>query len=493
MTAVLEHDARERPGGALRALVRDTPRRITFLTAALAVLAVLLGLAYGLGLSRDSASLGNLSARTTEVDKTSDLYYSLNDMDAQAADALLVGYHPADVSIVPAAVDAAASKVNYDVDRKAADADLATIAGNPLLTAEAATLLDDLGVYEADIAQSLYIDESTQTPQQPAAPPADALSLYVTASRLLHDHMLPAADKITQQDDGAVESAYSGDHGAMSGFGWAVFAAALLLIAALLLGNRHYSRRFHRRLSTLIPAAAVALILGVLGLTTQLSEANHLHVAKQDAYDSIYALQQARAVSDDANADESRWLLEGRDPALQTSFFTNASAVAAVPGYAASTGTPSGYAGGLSAAVAKLELDTSDNSVSDVAIGGFLGTELGNVTFPNEAKDAFAAAKAFNVYIQDDETLRADAQNGDVSAAVAFDIGEAKGESNYDFGQYTNALGQVIGVNQGAFDTAVSQGRAGLGTSTWIEMILGMLVLLVLIAQAGYLRLREYR
>jgi hypothetical protein len=49
----------------------------------------------------------------------------------------------------------------------------------------------------------------------------------------------------------------------------------------------------------------------VITAATRLSaETAHLKVAKQDAFDSILALTQARAVSYDANADESRYLVD---------------------------------------------------------------------------------------------------------------------------------------------------------------------------------------
>ena len=65
-------------------------------------------------------------------------------------------------------------------------------------------------------------------------------------------------------------------------------------------------------------------------------------------------VSRARAVSYDANADESRWLL---DPtaALQSGFFAKASQIAAVPGVdAAAAADPGAYYGGLKSAVGQL-------------------------------------------------------------------------------------------------------------------------------------------
>ena len=498
MTAVLEHagrrDVENTPKSGLRRALSETPNQLTLLTVALVLLGLLLGVVSALGLLRDSSSLSSLKARTTEVSATSDLYYRLNDMDAQAANLLLVGYHPASGFQVPPSVDAQASAKTYNADRSAADADLAQIAENPSLNAQASKLLDTLGSYEADIADAFYIDDQVAS-QKPATPPAGAISAYETASGILDSSMLPASLQITTQDSNEVNGSYSSDHSAISLFGYLTFVLALLTVLALLLGNRYYARRFRRRLSLLAVGAVVALVAGVLGLSTQLSEANHLQVAKQSAYDSIFALDRAQAVSDDANADESRWLLENLDPAKQTSFFTEVSQVAGVQGVSAgaAAANPSSYYTALSTAVGALQPNSSADTVSGVTIKGFLGTELGNVTFPGEAEAAYTAAQDFNAYIQDDGKIRADAEAGNLAGAVSVDIGLSSGQSNYDFNKYMTALGQVIQIYTQGFDSAVSAGQSGLGATGWAELLVAELLLLALVTQAGYLRLREYR
>ena len=495
MTAVLERDVQSgRRGSRRRGVFGDTPSQLKLLTAALVLLGLVLGLVAALGLLRDSSSVNSLKSRTTEVSATRDLYYRLNDMDAQAANLLLVGYHPAAGFHVPASVDAQASYETYNKDRSAADADLELIAENPRLNAEASSLLDTLGSYEADIADAFYIDEQVVN-QQPATPPATALSEYEQASTLLHGSMLNASQTITDQDSSAVDSSYSADHYAVSAFGYAVLGVALLTVLALFLGNRYYARKFRRRVSWLAVGAVVALVAGLIGLTTQLDEASHLHVAKQEAYDSIYALVGAQAVSDDANADESRWLLEDRSAGLQTSFFQQASQVAGLAGVSVSQAAadPSLYYSALSASVGKLGVNSAANTVSGVTVQGFLGTELDNVTFPGEAEAAYSATQDFNTYIQDDEKIRADADSGNLAGAVSIDIGLSAGQSNFDFNAYMTALEKVIQINTRYFNAAVSAGQSGLGATAWAELVIAELLLLAFITQAGYLRLREYR
>jgi hypothetical protein len=481
------------PSKGIGRVLRDTPRRINLMTVGLVIAGLVLGLVYAFALARDSSSLSSLDARTAEVSATSDLYYRLNDMDAQAANVLLVGYNPVDPSMVPPSVDAAASDKVYEQDRSAADADLEQIAANPALTKQAGSLLDSLGSYEAQVADAFYIDQNTQK-EQPGTPPATALSLYTQASALLHSKLLSAAGDITQADGNEVGGSYSADHSAITGFGFALLGLALFAAALMALGNRYYARRFQRRLGFLALAAVVALVLGITGVTTQLSEANQLHVAKQSAYDSIYALDRALAVSDDANGTESRWLLDGQDPSTQDSFFSDASQIVSLSGPTPDAAAdPLDYYSDAFAAIAKVQLDPDTNTVTGVTFGGFLGTELDNITFPGEGQAAVNAVHGFDAYLQDDQKIRADAASGDLAGAVALDIGLQPGQSNYDFNKYMTALGSVVQVNTTFFDAAVADGRSGADAATWTEMVVGELLLLVCVAQAAYLRLREYR
>jgi hypothetical protein len=214
--------------------------------------------------------------RTSEVSATTNLYYELNDMDAQTANALLVGYHPAEPSMVPASVDAAASVSAYEHDRSAADSDLRQMAGNPRLTAQAEKLLDDLGTYGALVAQALYADQNAHD-EPLATPPAAALASYTQASALLHATLLPSSLRIADTDSSAVDGSYSAEHPEALAYGYAILVLVLPTGLALYLGDRFHARNFRRRLSWLVPGIAVCLALGVVGLSTQLSEAGHLH------------------------------------------------------------------------------------------------------------------------------------------------------------------------------------------------------------------------
>ena len=494
--AAPEHDG-PAPDRVARRPRLDTPRSLLLIGLGLIALSVALVLVMVSGASSARGGLTAMQAKTDEVAATNDLYFRLGDMDAQAADLLLVGFHP--TVPVPASVDAAASMANYQADRAAADADLQRIAANPELARPYRALLDDLGGYEALIAQAFYIDRNTAD-EAPAAPPAGALALYETASGQMHGALLPTAAQITAADVGDVNGAYGGDTTAMTGYSWAVALLVLALLAALALANRFLGRRFRRVLApALLLAFALAAAVGGSALGMLRAESGHFTTAKVDAFDSINVLTSARAVSDDANADESRWLLD-RTPAFQLAFFTDAVQVLDPGGVTAQAAAnlPTTYydAVGTGSGPAGLSFDGAANTITATgpdAVGGHgdLGVEADNITFPGEAEAAYNTIVSYNAYIQDDATIRDDAAQGNLAAAVAFDIGLQKGQSNHDFAQYNANLQMVIGINQSAFQAAVSQGTSELGVWDWLPFAL-VVVLPVLIAAAVYPRLREY-
>jgi hypothetical protein len=475
----------------------DTPRALLLIGIGLIALSVALVLVMVSGASSARGGLSAMQARTNEVAATNDLYFRLGDMDAQAADALLVGFHP--TITVPASVDAAASMANYQADRSAADSDLQRIAANPALATPYRELLDDLGGYEALIAQAFYIDQNTLD-EAPASPPAAALALYETATGQMHDALLPTAAQITSSDVGDVDGAYGGDLDSTTGYSWAVGLLALAMLAALVLANRFLDRRFRRILApALVAAFVLAAAVGGGALAMLRGESGHFTTAKTDAFDSINALTTARAVSDDANADESRWLLD-RTPAFQLGFFADAVKVLDPGGVTAQAAAadPATYYDAVKngTSPAALGFNAASNSVSpsgpdDVGGHGYLGDELDNITFPGEARAAYNTVLAYNAYIQDDATIRGDAADGNLAAAVTFDIGLQQGQSNHDFGVYDQDLLAVVGINQSAFQSAVSQGTSELGIWDWLPFAL-VVALPILVAAAIHPRLREY-
>jgi hypothetical protein len=257
-----------------------------------------------------------------------------------------------------------------------------------------------------------------------------------------------------------------------------------LLAAALIALQLHLAGRFQRLVNPALAAATVLTIAFVAVTAVRLNaESGQLKVAKQDAFDSIQALSLARAVSYDANADESRYLVDpGRAAQYEQAFLGKSQQIANVG--------PVGISGYDPALAADIQAYQRDNSV--VRFGGYLGAEFRNITFPGEREAAVATLLAFQRYERDDRTMRA-LSKSNLAAAVAYDIGTASSQSDGAFSQYDAALSSVIAVNTNAFAVAVRDGEAG--AAGW-DLVLPALavVLLVTLTLAGVRpRLAEYR
>jgi len=415
-----------------------------------------------------------------EAGATTGLYFALNDMDAQVANVLLVG---GDTAL---AGSRAQDLATFARDRAAADTDLqqATTAeaDNAAAERELTLVLDRIGQYEALAADALLT--SQQSPGAAGRAPAAAIAYYQQATSLMQASILPAVGSLTTVSAAKLDAAYHGGKtDAGTGTAWVVILG-ILLAAALVALQFHLARRFRRLVNPALAAATVLTIAFAAVTVTRLNaETGRLDVAKQDAFDSIQALTLARAVSYDANADESRYLVDpGRAAQYQQSFLAKSQQIVNVG--------PVGISGYDAALAADIAAYQRDNSV--VRFGGYLGAEFRNITFPGERQAAVAALLAFQRYERDDRTLRALATRN-LAAAVGYDIGTAPSQSDGAFDQYDAALSSVIAINSSAFTSAVAGGEGGaVGWEAGLPA-LGLVVIASLVLAGVRPRLAEYR
>lgn len=430
------------------------PDRLRLLRAAVLLLVVACAAmiaAAGLGVAGTWDDITERNA--PRVTGAGDLYFALNDMDAQAANQLLSSGGP-HVAAMPAQHQAA-EKV-YASARHTVSTELLLLAGaahgDPQAEATVVRFTDDFARYQELIGRALENDAHDQRKN-------DALSDYRTATDLLRQTLLPSADHLGQTNDGAFEATYNARRSTLAGQTAAVIVLGMVLTAVLVIAQLYLARRFHRLLNPGLLAATVCTLLAmVLGATALAAEAEDLRVARHDAFDSVVALSQARALSYDANADESRFLLDAqRHGAYALTFQDKSQRLLTLPGTTLDT-----YDTRLDDAWTAYRADHTD-----LRFTGYYGNEFRNITFPGERAAAEATVQAYAVYQRDDRTIRRLAQQGRLQDAVEFGIGWSQGASNYHFGQYDSALQKVIGINRTAFTDAVGDGRSTLADSLW--------------------------
>lgn len=458
-----------------------TPARIRVLTGAVLVLVLALVLVAGAAASGTRAGLHRIGQQAgPQVVATSDLYFALNDMDAQVANVLLVG------SDQHLGVGRAQALRIYDQRRLQADRDLqqaAAAAGDDRIAAPAVrAVLDGVTRYEALAAQAVLADG--RKPHPPAEPPHEALLLYRQATDLMKSGVLPAAARLIQANASMLDRTYRTEHAAARHTEAEVAVLGVLLLATLLALQILFARRTHRMVNPALAAACVlAAVFAAAGVGLFGGEAGHLRVAKKDAFDSVLALTQARAISYDANADESRFLVDPERAArYRQAFLEKSQRLALLPGADLRS-----YDDRLEGAVRRYQGDHRD-----IPFGGFYGRAFHNITFPGERERAEKTLELYRLYQLDDRVMRAKAATGNLRAAVEFNTGYAPGNSNHDFTAYDQALASLTELNQRHFDASIRDGRRALRGWNAIPPIAAFaLVALVLLGVRP--RLAEYR
>jgi len=440
-------------------------------------LAALTAVLFG-GLHGEFLAIGQRDA--PEADATTGLYFALNDMDAQVANVLLAG---GDTAL---AASHSRDLATYASDRAAAGRDLeqATVsdADNAAAEQELGLVLDRIGQYEALADDALLTSQQAHSAAGRA--PAAAIAYYQKATDLMQTGILPEVGSLTTVSAARLDAAYQGGKTAAgTGIAWVV-VLGILLAAALIELQLRLAARFRRLVNPALAAATVLTIAIVAVTAGRLNaESGHLTVAKQDAFDSVQALTLARAVSYDANADESRYLVDpGRAAQYQQAFLSKSQQIVNVG--------PVGIFGYDAALAADIEAYQRDNS--DVRFSGYLGAEFRNITFPGERQAAVAALLAFQRYERDDRAMRALATRN-LAAAVAYDTGTASGQSDGAFSQYDAALSSVIAINSSAFTAAVQDGGDGAVGWDLGFPALGLVLLATLTFAGARPRLAEYR
>jgi hypothetical protein len=456
------HDTVKEPGRL--AWLRTTPGRLR--TGAALVLLVACGLGVLVALIFGGVNAGFTAIGGTDaplVEQSTGLYFSVNDMDAQVANVLLAGTSTNPVLTA----DRTQDLFIYSADRQRAEQDLqqvaVTSAGDPAAQHAVATMLDALGRYEALAAEAILTNQSGS--DKPGRPSAATLSYYQQATDLMQNTVLPAAQSLTTANANSLGASYNQNHSSAQNGRLFVLLLGAALVAVLVVVQVFLATRYRRLINPgLVAATVLALGLIVAGVVQLGAQANQLYVAKVEAFNSIQALSQARAVSYDANANESRFLVDpGFAAQYQNDFLTQSQQLADVGNVGIFQ-----YDAALAADISAYQATNAD-----VRFGGYLGTEFRNITFPGERAAAVKALLAYQVYERDDRKLRAMAK-ANLNSAIMFDVGTSPGQSDWAFNNWDSALGSVITINQDAFTAAVRQG--GDDGSGWNGLIPGLAV-----------------
>jgi hypothetical protein len=342
----------------------------------------------------------------------------------------------------------------YQERSRQADEDLQrslTTATGPADRAIVLDLMHQLAVYRQWVWQTLTA-QSQAPPQPPGRLPPDALGYYTQATNVLHLQLLPAAERLRDAGESRLDRAYADKRSTELG---AAVLAVLLgggLVVLLVVLQVWLARRFRRVLN---PALALATLLAV-GLTAGVllvlgAQGQRLSSARDDSLTPFLQLSQARALSYDAAADTSRFLLSG-NLALYQQDFTRKSGCLVGNG----NGNGNGACGSAGLAPGSEALDR------------WLG------------------------YQRDHQRVVALAGAGRTAAAVDVVTGIRRGDAAFDFSYFDASIGTVATARKAEFDAALRDGERAL--TGWPLIPLPVLGVVMLLAVLGVRkRLAEYR
>ena len=306
---------------------------------------------------------------------------------------------------------------------------------------------------------------------------AGTLSAYLTAAEVLDTTLLPAADRLTQANVKVLNRTYEEQKFGSARSLFLIAIVTLGLIAILVMLQLFLSRRTRRTLNPfLLSATAIAILFLAHTIGSLLSASNHLKVAKEDAFDSMYSLRQARALTYGANADESRYLLDAKNAAThEQAFFAKMNQIAAPP----------------NGQTLEQIMLLAQQKTKLVGLTGFLGDELSNITFPGEREAAIENLSALSNYLKIDQQIRQLQQSGKYREAIALCIGTNPGESNWAFNEFRRTNQKAYDVNDNAFKAAIAQGDQDLaGFEVKSAIAITLIALLTLLGVMP--RLKEY-
>ncbi|MEH1938802.1 MAG: hypothetical protein V7L01_01105 [Nostoc sp.] len=275
------------------------------------------------------------------------------------------------------------------------------------------------------------------------------LVAYRASAELMDKTLLPAADELDKVNIQILEETYTKQKAVANNSSILIFVAGAALLIVLIGIQIFLSQKMRRTLNPMLLAAtAIALALLTHTTGTLQTAAENLRTAKEDAFNSMHILRQARAAAYIANTAESRYLL---DPAFATTyeqaFFSNIAQIAQIPqGQTAET------------------IASAYNSQGKNIDGfkGYIADELNNITFPGEKEATLLSLVTLGKYLAIDQQIRLLERSGKHQDAIALCVGKKPGQSNWLFEEFKKANGKTFDINQAVFDREIQQGLSNI-------------------------------
>jgi hypothetical protein len=306
---------------------------------------------------------------------------------------------------------------------------------------------------------------------------------YAGAYSTLQSELLANADKLEKADGDVLEATYDQEKAATNLSRGFVLVMGMVVIAMLSYTQLYLMARFHRRLCPPILISIVGIAFCVWHLNSSLAgNSLALKVAKEDAYDSVLALLNARSSAFKADAAASRFLFDRENAAAhQKTFAENVAQVA-------SFDKQHNFKETIERASKELK---QGDRVNLPGFDGALAKELSNVRFPGEGNAALEALQQFASYsaVQDQVKQRVGA--GDFADAIHLCLSYDPQGAKFPLTKFDDALLNTLHINQEAMEKKVNEAFSYLDGLVMVTEVSSLLA--VMCVYLGILpRMEEY-
>jgi tetratricopeptide (TPR) repeat protein len=311
----------------------------------------------------------------------------------------------------------------------------------------------------------------------------EKIQAYRTAIGILDSKILPKISDLSRVNDDQMQNQIKTNPTLQKQALVSVFS--LLLLGALVRLQILITQRTRRQFN--LPLLAASIIAGIFSLYTLLAIGRSsilLEDMKSQAFDSLYKLRQARALSYQANSDESRYLLDKQNALTHEAMFQKRSReIMTVPQ-------------GVSLSEITRNINHSDPDQIRLAnlgkgntpVSGLLAGAVKNITFTNEGPALAKALQAWQDYVDLDGQIRQLERSGKHNEAVALCLGES--DQAYDI--FKKALAEVQKINQIAMDDYLKRSDGAIAGLEYQAAV--VLALVALLTHLGvHPRIKEFQ
>ncbi|HEX5417484.1 MAG TPA: hypothetical protein VFZ25_17615 [Chloroflexota bacterium] len=384
--------------------------------------------------------------------------------------------HEADYLIAPGDANvAAAEAASRDAARandelRQAIQDIALSPDEQQLVDQAALALDE---YSTRWGQLNTLHQANDT--------LGAVAVFRYMTDLMRGNVAAPLNQLVALNEQSLRATYAGQASSQLITSGLILVVGVVLSGFLLRLQAEISARMKRTLTVpLLLAALVVIGFTILTLVKLNQAQNALRQAATSDFVSIQTMSHLRVQAYAAKADRSRYLSDTElAQQYDQAFAKEATTLAHV-----------GDNRPLSAATFDRVYAAAQQG--RITFQGDLATGLANADTPQERQAALAALDHWGKYLKIDAQIRQLESSGRHDQAVALALGDNPGQSNYEFTQFDQAVGQVIALNQDQFDADLGEVLQATGSYQIWAAVAALLV--VGLSWLGIrARLAEYR